>query len=72
MVAWHEMPGTGTSTIRPVGYGMIGMRGLCRFEISTNFGAAHQTVPYGTGHFRACSQAFHARLPSFRPSGNQL
>ena len=23
MVAWHEMPGTGTIEIRPVGYGVI-------------------------------------------------
>ena len=30
MVAWHEMPGTGTIEIRSVGYGMIGLSGVDR------------------------------------------
>lgn len=30
MVAWHEMPGTGTIEIRPVGYGVIGLSGVDR------------------------------------------
>ena len=66
--SWYEMRGTGTIENSSRGYGILGTSGVHRCP-RTNFGAACHTVPYGTGHVFACSQAFHARLQSFRPYG---
>jgi hypothetical protein len=54
---------------RPVGYGMIDRRGRTIQQALDNTDASNQTVPYGTASRMGRFQAFHARLPSFRPSG---
>jgi adenosylcobinamide-phosphate synthase len=72
MVAWHEVPGKTTTLIRPVGNGMTsGTR--VRPPAKTNSAPLRidHTVPYGTGLSMPRSQAFHAWLPSYNPSGTQ-
>jgi adenosylcobinamide-phosphate synthase len=70
MVAWHEVPGKTTTMIRPGGNGLInGIR--VRPPANTNSAPLpiNHTVPYGTGSLMLRSQAFHAWLPSYSPSG---
>jgi hypothetical protein len=73
MVARHEMPGNAASRTRPVGYGMIGLRGhvlwSCMMDRSTRQGSIRRG---GDGSCLAAFQAFHAWLPSIRPSGTVL
>jgi hypothetical protein len=70
-VARHGMPGMCHPEPRPVGYGMIGgEKGLLTWMVEKR-GATDHTVPYGTDHVCLC-QAFHAWLPSFRPSGTKV
>src|SRR5258707_7835938 len=77
----HEMPGKSTEMIRPVGNGMIDRRGR-RFVLNGGRSVARHdhTVPFlrrhpgyggqdGTGFSTPLFQAFHAWLPSCRPSG---
>jgi hypothetical protein len=70
MVAWHEMPGKRANMIRPVGKGVIlGGAGCSSRTIIERPAQPDHTVPYGTGLSTTRYQAFHARLPSFHPSG---
>jgi hypothetical protein len=70
MVARHEMPGKRVDMIRPVGNGVIlGRAGCSSRTIIERPAQPDHTVPYGTGLSTTCSQAFHAWLPSFGPSG---
>ena len=71
-VARHEMPGTRTERIRPVGYGVI--RGFAPYfaaEYNRTSSPTNHTVPYGTGSRCRVFQAFHAWLPSRGPSGTE-
>jgi hypothetical protein len=57
------------SRIRPVGYGMIGWREEAIVSDSAP-SVAPQITPFPTGRIMSTHyQAFHAWLPSFRPSG---
>jgi hypothetical protein len=72
MVAWHEMPGNVTSRIRPGGYGMIDRLAcliVVGYEQSLRLGS-HR--PFRKDQCLLISQAFHARLPSFSPSGTRF
>ena len=72
MVAWHEMPGSARSRIRPGGYGMIWLRGPFDYlsgERNLGF-QSHRSLRDGS--CLPVSQAFHVRLPSFGPSGTDL
>ncbi len=72
MVARHEMPGMCHPEARPVGYGMIGWR---EEAIVSDSGpsVAPQITPFPTGRIMfGLYQAFHAWLPSFRPSGTKI
>jgi hypothetical protein len=72
MVARREMPGIARSRSpsRRARYDWLA-RAPDRLKRSTKRGT---TVPSaaGTDHFCTVSQAFHAWLPSFRPSGTQV
>ena len=71
VIARHEMPRKTATMIRPVGNGVISG---ARFRLSSENRASSptdHTVPYGTGSWMPRFQAFHAWLPSFRPSGTQ-
>jgi len=70
MVARHEMPGKSAEMIRPVGNGVIDRRGRRSALNGGRSATRHdRTVPYGTGFLTSLFQAFHASLPSYRPSG---
>jgi adenosylcobinamide-phosphate synthase len=72
MVARHEVPGKTTTMIRPVGNGMIILARLGQpSEANGTPSPIGHTVPYGTGCSMPRFQAFHAWLPSIRPSGTQ-
>jgi hypothetical protein len=73
MVARHKMPGAARSRSpsRRVRYDWLARTSDC-LERWTRRGATVHTVPYGTDHVCTVSQAFHAWLPSFRPSGTQI
>jgi hypothetical protein len=71
-LARHEMPGMCDPESRPVGYGMIGWR---EAAIVSDGGpsVAPQITPFPTGRIiDGLFQAFHAWLPSVRPSGTQV
>jgi adenosylcobinamide-phosphate synthase len=72
MVAWHEVPGKTTTMIRPGGNGVIGGAEF-RLPSKTNHALLpiDHTVPYGTASSMSRSQAFHAWLPSYSPSGTK-
>ena len=76
MVAWHEMPGKRTQTPRPGWDGMIGVAQpnsvTCTLNPMMCFESdrpSDHTVPWGRGVAILILPAFHARLPSLRPSG---
>ena len=72
MVAWHEVPGKTASKIRPGGNGVISCATFRPSSKGNNTRLSiDHTVPYGTGASLPLFQAFHAWLPSFRPSGTQ-
>jgi hypothetical protein len=73
MVARHEMPGKQAETVRPVGNGVIpGARPYPSSKTLERPLQPDHTVPYGTGFSVPRFQAFHAWLPSFRPSGTRV
>ena len=73
MVARHEMPGNAASRTRPVGHGMIGLRGHVLWSCPVNKAAGHGSHrSLRDGSLLAAFQAFHAWLPSLRPSGTVL
>jgi hypothetical protein len=72
MVARYGMPGMCDPEARPVGYGMIGWREGAIVSDGRQ-SVAIQITPFPTGRIgSALSQAFHAWLPSFRPSGTKV
>jgi hypothetical protein len=72
MVARHEMPGEWNAEARPGGYGMMTWPGCPITQHDGQQGPARIT-PFPTGRVvSAIYQAFHASLPSFRPSGTQV
>jgi hypothetical protein len=73
MVAGHEMPGIARSRSPSDGYGMIGWRGRSdRLERWTKRGITVPSAAAETVHVCTVSQAFHAWLPSLRPSETQV
>jgi hypothetical protein len=70
-VARHGMPGMCHPEPRPVGYGMIGWReGL--WSRLVDKACRHRSYPPRRRRITsAIYQAFHAWLPSFRPSGTK-
>ena len=82
IVAGHEMPGKRGKVTRPVLSAiarmateevngvMCGPKSCSRYKTAQTPRPEH-TVPYGTDSRWRLSQAFHAWLPSFRPSGTQ-
>ena len=69
-VARHKMPGKDADMIR-LRRGGCDRRRQVLFTTQDNRtpSSTHHTVPYGTGSVMPRFQAFHAWLPSFRPSG---
>ncbi len=72
MVARHEMPGKRGNMIRPVGNGVIRSATSVRGQRQNKY-PYQPIIPFPTGRLLTLGfQAFHAWLPSFRPSGTRL